>query len=193
MSSKNRGSITAAFEYYRTPAKCIEEFWNSFCQTEKLDIGKIHSFLDPCAGGDSMYDCPYPAFFKKILSSDAELCSIDIRDDSKAKFKTDYFSCELGNFDLIISNPPYSLFEQFVEKAHRECFVNGYIIFLLRLNTLAGQARNYERNFWNRFPNKYCFVHSRRPCFIKSCSDSCEYAHFVWQKGYSGKPIVIHV
>lgn len=56
---------------------------------------------------------------------------------------------------------------------------------LLRLNAVGSQRRRKE--FWDKYKPKGIYVHSKRPCFTKGGSDSCEYAHFVFSKDYSGE------
>lgn len=196
MSSKNRGSKVEDHEHYRTPDWCIEEFWKSFAYIEEVDIRKMDSILDPCAGGSTDFPCPYPQALSDFISDDPQLkfrpfVTVDIRDNSAATYKENYLAKPFGKHPLIISNPPFSMFEEFVEKGFTELTKDGYLIFLLRINALAGQKRNKERQFWGRYPAKYLFVHSKRPCFIKGGSDSCEYGHFVWQKGFHGKTKII--
>ena len=53
---------------------------------------------------------------------------------------------------------------------------------LLRLNYFGGKVR---RNLWENHMPKYCFVHNKRIGFLNNGkTDSIEYCHMVWQKGY---------
>ena len=187
MSSTNRGGDRNKDDYYYTPLQTIRDFWFKFCQTEGVSIEDFKMILDPCAGGDDKRDCAYPL---ALIDTDdrigfSRFLTIDIRNDSRALHKEDYLLKSYGMHELIISNPPYSLFELFLVKALKEIEPNGYVIFLLRLNAAGGQKRRVE--FWDKFMPKSIYVHSKRPCFMKGGSDSCEYAHFVWQNGYIGE------
>ncbi len=71
----------------------------------------------------------------------------------------------------------------------------GYVIMLLRLNFFGSKDRF---PFFEEFMPKYCYVHHKRISFIpestqkqliangekRMSSDSIEYAHYVWQKGF---------
>jgi len=190
MSSTNRGSVRNPHDYYYTPINTIITFWKKFSEVENVNVTDFSTILDPCAGGDDERPCAYPYALNmfdvepdKIINN--RFCTIDIREDSNAIYKEDYLNKNLGNYPLIISNPPFLLFEQFVKKGLTELNENGYLIFLLRLNAAGGQKRRME--FWNHYKPKSIYVHSRRPSFCKEATDSNEYAHYVWQKGYEGE------
>lgn len=191
MSSTNRGSERSPQDYYYTPIPTIQDFWINFCEVENVNIEDFPNILDPCAGGDENRPCAYPSALKVFdLEPDNQIAemrfwTVDIRKDSKATYKEDYLSSNYGIYPLIISNPPFSLFEEFVKKALTELTPNGYLIFLLRLNATGGQKRRTE--FWNDNKPKSIYVHSKRPSFCKGSTDSNEYAHFVWQNGYTGE------
>ncbi len=196
MSSTNRGSERNKEDYYYTPIQTIQDFWKKFCEVENLAYRHFNFVLDPCAGGDNERPCAYPEALKMFefnfthefnFVKKTTFLTFDIRADSKAEFKCDYL---LLNEDfhirpeLIISNPPFKLFEDFIIKSFNIIKSEGYIIFLLRLNATGGQDRRIR--FWNKYKPKAIYVHSKRPCFMKGSSDSCEYGHFVFQCGFTG-------
>lgn len=56
---------------------------------------------------------------------------------------------------------------------------------LLRLNYFGGKVRS---KLWEEHMPKYCFVHNKRISFTDDRkTDSIEYCHMVWQKGYCPK------
>ncbi len=184
MSSTNRGIQRNKDDYYYTPIQTIQDFWKKFCEIENKNIEDFSEILDPCAGGDENRPCAYPTALK-LFEPDKQVTEIrfwtnDIREDSKAIYKRDFLTEHLGNYSLIISNPPFSLWERFVIKSLQDVDDNGYVIFLLRLNATGGQKRRID--FWNKYKPKGIYIHSKRPCFTKGSSDSCEYAHYVWRK-----------
>ncbi len=186
MSSTNRGVERNKDDYYYTPIQTIQDFWRKFCEVENLAYHHFNFVLDPASGGDENRPCAYPEalkIFNYNFDEKSQFVTIDIRKNSKAEYKADYLLTN-ENLDLlpelIITNPPFKLFEKFVEKAFKHIRTDGYIIMLLRLNATGGQARRKE--FWDKYKPKAIYVHSKRPCFVKGGSDSCEYAHFVWVK-----------
>ena len=112
-----------------------------------------------------------------------KLVTIDSRNDSMAEIVEDYLDITFDiPFDLIITNPPFALGLDFVQKSLRDVKDGGYVIMLLRLNFFGSKARNE----WLKENMPYeVYVHSKRMSFTDNGkTDSIEYAHFVWKKGY---------
>jgi len=92
--------------------------------------------------------------------------------------------------NIVLGNPPYKLAEAFVRKSLELTIHHGYVMFLLRLAFLEGQARG--TGLWKEFPPCQVHVCSRRPSFMPEGSakagktDATDYGIYLWQKGYSG-------
>lgn len=91
-------------------------------------------------------------------------------------------------YSTIITNPPYSLAQQFVEKSFELAGKDTDIIMLLRLAFLESKKR---RDFWQRHPVSGLYVLSERPSFTGSRTDSAAYAWFVWNKSETQKIEVV--
>ena len=90
-----------------------------------------------------------------------------------------------SGYDLVIGNPPYKHAEAFVRAALAACRDKGYVLFLLRLAFLEGQARGV--GLWKQHSPRQVAVCSKRPSFTgDGQTDATAYALFLWQKGYSG-------
>jgi hypothetical protein len=100
----------------------------------------------------------------------------------------DFLKCET-NYDYIITNPPFNLNSQFIEKAFR--VTNRKISFLVPLNYLDTIKR------WNifhnpDFPCKSVLVYSKRISFIKGgglpekCITGMSFCWITWDRNYSG-------
>lgn len=84
-----------------------------------------------------------------------------------------------------MSNPPFALAREFIERWFDFVKDGGYVIYLLRLNFLGSKAR---KEFFDKMMPKYIYVHHKRMSFSEDGkTDSIEYAHMVFQKGYTGK------
>lgn len=181
MSSTNRGYKRHKKDYYFTPIKDIESFINEI-KKEEPDIFKGR-ILDSCAGGDKERPMSYP---KALINSGVQyskINTIDIREDSRAEIKTDYLKYEVENkYDLIITNPPFKIARDIIEKALEDVNEGGFVVMLLRLNYFGSQKRF---DLWQDHLPKYCFVHHQRMSFTDNGkTDSIEYCHMVWEKGY---------
>lgn len=183
MSSTNRSKSRQEHisDYYITPVDKIEEFLIKFNDTEEIFINDP-IILDVCAGGDSNHNMSYPTAIRNVYNLPTK--TIDIREDSLADTKTNYLTYELNyKPNIIITNPPFNFAIEIVQKALNDVADNGYVIMLLRLN-FFGSGKRFQF-FENNLP-KYCFVHNKRISFTDdNKTDSIEYCHMVWQKGYS--------
>lgn len=128
----------------------------------------------------------YPTAIQEFSNQEISIDTVDIRDDSRANIKQDYLKFQpKEKYDVIITNPPFNLSLDIINKALNDVREGGFVIMLLRLNYLGGKVR--QRLWGNNMP-KYIFVHNRRMSFTDDGkTDSIEYAHFVWQKGYNPK------
>lgn len=182
MSSTNRGKAREDHiaDYYKTPVDQIELFLREFLRHEPKGLDGM--ILDPCAGGGIDSTMSYPEALYAIGVEPGSIGTIDIRDDSRAEIKTDYLTCEVGNsWGAIITNPPFSLAREVIEKALEDVENGGWVIMLLRLNFLEGKGR---KAFWDKYMPRYIFVHHRRMSFTQNGkTDSVAYAHYCWQKG----------
>ena len=185
MSSTNRGSIREVSDYYVTPIKGIVKFLVSW---EDFPLSGSSSILDPCAGGDSKNEMSYPLALSRFgLSCD----TIDIREDSKASQIGDYLLIDCSNkYDLIITNPPFSLAQEIARKAITEVKSNGFVVLLLRLNFFGSQKRF---SFWQNYPPYGIFVHSQRMSFTGGTTDSIEYMHCIWKKSYISQKVMFKI
>src|SRR5690554_1562221 len=198
MSSTNRGYDRHVADYYVTPKKDVEVFLNKFIQCNKISNPEKLKWLDPCCGGDKDNEVLYLSVIKEKYNP-KNIIGIDIRDDSHADIVTSYLDVDgeiIYDNDIIISNPPFYLAEEFVKKSLENIKEGGYVIMLLRLNFFGSQKR---KELFDDYMPKYCFIHRKRINFIPDSmkkqmklngdkvpsGDSIEYAHFVWQKGYT--------
>jgi hypothetical protein len=92
-------------------------------------------------------------------------------------------------FDLVIGNPPYKFSEAFVRSSLMMLNPDGYMVLLLPLQFLAGQARG--KGLWRKYPPVKVVVCSNRPSFTgDGKTDATEYAFFIWRKGWRGSPSI---
>jgi len=191
MSSTNRSNarLNHVSDYYVTPRGAIEDF---LLQWAKADCQNL-LWLDPCAGGDERHPMSYPYVINNTLGvAETNIHTIDIRKDSLAKTKGDFLSMNVEKqYDITITNPPFNIALDIIQKAFEVTKDGGYVIMLLRLNFLGSQQR---KQFWDKYKPKRIYVHHRRMSFTEDGStDSIEYAHFVWQVGNFDTDTILRV
>lgn len=103
----------------------------------------------------------------------------------------DFLAKTDGHDGDIITNPPYKYAQEFCEKAID--LTQNKVAMFLKITFLEGQKR---RKFFEKHPPKTVYVFSQRQkCaingeFEKTGSSAACYAWFVWEKGYTGDPII---
>jgi len=180
MSSTNRGYERHKTDYYITPQREIALFLYA-CQDYLPELFEANFIHDPCAGGDAHNEMSYPVVLSKF--TDAVISTSDIRKDSLADLKGhDFLKSDISS-QVFITNPPFYLAQEIIQKAIENADDDGIVIMLLRLNFWGSK----KRAIWLKEHMPYaCFIHSKRMSFTEDKkTDSVEYAHFVWKKGYS--------
>lgn len=138
MSSTNRGYERHKTDYYVTPKQPIRDFLDEFF-IQYPSLKNLSCWFDPCAGGDDENEMSYPSVLKEY-GIDCE--TMDIRRDSKARIIGDYLDYKLKfKPSIIITNPPFYLAEEIIEKALDDVMENGIVIMLLRLNFFGSKER----------------------------------------------------
>lgn len=101
-------------------------------------------------------------------------------------------------FDFIITNPPYSLASEFVEKSMELLDDNGMCCMFLKLQFLEGAKR---KELFEEYPPKYIYVFRNRmatwkngfkknPDTGKKWAETICFAWFVWVKGSTTEPVI---
>ncbi len=136
---------------------------------------------EPAAGCGNISRC----FEPPLMSSD-----FSDQDWTYGEKGVDFLSSH-RNVDFIITNPPYSLGEQFVSHA-LECATK--VAFLMRLQFLESQRR---AELFRRSPLKAVYVFSNRvKCYSPTYDgegpgiSSQSLAWFVWERGSVGEPVI---
>lgn len=146
-------------DFYPTPLYSFQPL------LDRIDFSNINSFLEPCKGDG------------RILNK------INCKNKYWAEIRegVDYLTTPFSPVDLIITNPPFSLSLEFLEKSLTEAQT---VCYLQRLNWLGSQKR---QTFWNNHIPDKLFILAKRPQFKKELglgggTDSTEYAWFIWDK-----------
>jgi hypothetical protein len=183
MSSTNRGGQRSPSDNYSTPSWCTRRI----LEAVSLPGGV---WLDPGAGSGKIIRAV------NAVRSDVVWDAVEVRDECLPDLVSAGATTMITSFlefgalslprrpDIILTNPPYRLAEEFIDL----CLPLAKVatVMLLRLNYLGSQRRS---DFMRRFPPDV-FILPNRPAFTtnkkgKMSTDSIEYAWFYWP---SGKP-----
>jgi len=155
-------------DFYATPSEEVE----NILKHEDL-IGTV---LEPACG---------KGHISKMISEN-KLISTDLIDRGYGICELDFLSDKYpygDNIDTIITNPPFKLIEEFVNKAIK--IARSKVIILARTQFLETISR-YENIFINNPPNRIYQYVDRIACAknadFENTSNSMSYAWFVWDK-----------
>lgn len=137
---------------YETPKWVVDAF------LKLVPIRKDWSYMEPCRASGRFYnELPIGSAWGEIRDG------------------VDYLNTAYSRVDCILTNPPYLLAQEFVEKAHKDADV---VIMLLRLGFLESMRR-FE--FWKEYPLDHLVTLSKRPSFTDDGkTDGAGYAFFIW-------------
>lgn len=143
------------------------------------------SVLDPCAGGSLNTPNSVMPYAETAKQYGAVVDTLDIRNESLAWKKGDFINDDLGamfgkdQWDLIVSNPPFSMYRKFVEKALKHAKV---VCFLLPLQVTEPRIRTFKEDiaWWKKHKPMYCLEHKRLKFGGSKASAFQQYGHFIW-------------
>lgn len=159
--------------------------------------------LEPCIGNGNIVNS-IKQFYR---NNHFNITGIDIVDRGYPNtIVHDYLTWETNKkFDCIITNPPYSLAKEFVEKSmtllndgyDNDGYSNGQLIMFLKIQFLESEKR---KALFEKYPPKYIYVFRNRmatwnngeplDCNGKKWATTMCHAWFVWEKGSTTEPIV---
>lgn len=172
MSATNRSRVRIPMDNYPTPSWCVRRL------LEAVDL-PVGAWLEPAAGDGAIIRAVNRHF--AAMPMEPEWTGVEVRSDAPLAdgvFCADFLTHDFGSrrFDVAISNPPYSIAQEFIERCLGLADVT---VMLLRLNYLGSETRS---DFMREHtPDIYALPN--RPAFVRGKADSCEYAWFVWGQG----------
>jgi hypothetical protein len=166
-------------DYYATEPRVIDELF---------EREKFSDNIWECACGEGHLSKEIQKYTNSILST-------DLIDRGFGTGNIDFLNInDVWNGD-IITNPPYKYAQEFVEHAMKlieKSELSGLkVAMFLKITFLEGQKR---KELFKKYPPKVIYVYSsRRQCGLngkfEGSSASC-YAWFVWEKGFTGDPVI---
>lgn len=159
--------------------------------------------LEPCIGNGNIAEA-----INSFYTTKRNITGIDIVDRGYPNtIVHDFLTWETDKkFDCIITNPPFSLAKEFVEKSmtllndgtsEDDGYPNGQLIMFLKIQFLEGEKR---KELFEKYPPKYIYVFRNRiptwnngepldPNGKRWATTMC-HAWFIWEKGSKTEPII---
>ncbi len=187
LAGGNSATEKADNDFYATDPKTVRLFLNKALEDGAIDLPAGSIWEPACGNGNIM----------EVVKEYFPLCSwrsTDLIYRGYGKGEIDFLKSDF-NADLIITNPPFSLINEFIKKGIE--LSNHYVIYLAKIQTLETVER---KSILKNSPLKYIYVHSSRQATWKNgeplapngkkwATTMC-LAWFIWDKEYKGEPIV---
>ena len=163
-------------DYYATDPKAVE----MLCKLEKFS----KNILEPACG---------EGHIAKVLQDKGyNVIACDLIDRGFGKGGVDFLALDKKNIDAdIITNPPYKLAQEFVEKSMDMVASGHKVAMFLKLTFLETAKR---RELFSKYPPKFVYVASQRiacwPNGKPTTQSMVCYAWFIWEKGFHGDTVL---
>lgn len=163
-------------DFYATDPKAVEEL---------LSLEKFSKeIIEPACGQGHIS--------KVLVSHGFNVRSSDLVDRGYGVSGIDFLASDMENEDAdIVTNPPYKLAQEFVEKAMSVIAPGHKVAMFLKLTFLETAKR---RELFKKYPPKTVYVASQRiacwPNGKPTAQSMVCYAWFVWEKGFSGDTVL---
>lgn len=183
-ASNHSDNVREINDYYATDPHTLDIFLSAL----ERDRIYLHNNILECSCGEGHLS-------KLLVEKGYNVSNMDIIDRGYHHnfTKCNFLETNIRHNGDILSNPPYNKAKEFVEHSLDILEDGCNCIMLLKIQFLEGQGR---RKLFDKHPPKYIYVNSaRQTCYIngdmskKMSSASC-YCWFVWEKGYTGEPII---
>lgn len=159
-------------DFYRTPERATKAL---------LSVETFSGSIWEPACGDG-------AISEVLIAAGHEVYSSDLIDRGYGESNHDFLLTN-HRADNIITNPPYKLANEFIERSLM--LTTGKVAMLLKLTALAGKER---RRIFESSPFKAVYVHTGRLQMMRNGGEEAagmiDFGWFVWEHGYTGKPFI---
>lgn len=182
MSATNRGVIRNEADFYATPLETVYSLLDNYDGIKPGDV-----ILEPSAGNGNIIRALRNRGYNNFIDA------VELREDERENLIglanragiLDFLKDDnLGTYDVIIGNPPYSLAQEFIDKSLTLLKPGGRLIFLLRTNFLESKKRF---TWWQDKIPSGLYVLSKRPSFTGKGTDATSYSWFIWERREDAK------
>ena len=175
-------------DYYATNPKAVTMLLNEY------DF-HANTILEPCVGCGHIVNAVNDFFVNK-----RDIICLDLVDRGYPNtIVQDFLTWKTDKkFEGIITNPPFSLAQEFIEKGMDLLTDNGQMAMFLKIQFLESAKR---KEFFEKYPPKYIYVFRDRmatwnngnevdPSTGKKWATTFCHAWFIWEKGSKSEPII---
>ncbi len=166
-------------DFYETPYSITYQLF------EKEHFNRDYSILEPCCGNNAI------TRVMNNLGYQVDYYDKFIEHNNRCKD----FITEENKYYQMVTNPPFSLAFEFIQKA--KIIIENKFAFLLPLSYLHGKKRYDHIYNCKDFPLKKVYVFTRYPLLGNSLREDGKYntgmmvyAWFIWERQYDADPTI---
>ena len=174
-------------DFYATNPKAVTMLMDAYGKFENFDI------LEPCVGQGHIAEV-----IKQLHKNNRIDCIDIVNRGYPDTITSDFLTTQIDKkYDCVITNPPFSLAQEFIEKSFTVLKRNGIICMFLKIQFLEGVKR---KEFFEKYPPKYIYVFRQRMATWnngnatdsngKRWATTMCHAWFIWENNYKGEPII---
>ena len=174
-SANNASGKRKKSDFYETPYTLTRKF------LDVEEFNKELSVCEPACGAGAI-----SGVLKEYWEDDELVTAYD---------RETNFLWEMGEYEYVITNPPFSIAFEFIQRA--KLVAKNKFALLLPLSYLHGKKRYDEIYSDRNYGLKKVYVFTRYPMLGDKLREDGKYntgmmvyARCVWENGYSGQPIV---
>jgi len=169
-------------DFYATNPKALK----LFLQSLKKDNIILNKHIWECACGKGHLSEELKKQKYKVFSS-------DLINRGYGDTPLDFTKTNLKHYGDILTNPPFKLAEEFIEKGMSLINKGNKLILFLKIQFIEGQKR---RELFRKYNIKFIYAHSsRQQCSMNADFKNLKattqfYAWYIFEKGYTGDTIL---
>lgn len=181
-------------DFYATDPAAVEQLFKALCMYDN-DFTHFSpvSFMEPCVGNGNIAEATLRYFNYSLHRPETVNTFVDIVDRGYPEtIVQDFMTFKPEQkYQLIVTNPPYSIALDFVKKCLEHLDHRGYLAMFLKIQFWEGEKR---KQFLLDNPPAFCFPFSKRmPTWNngqqwdengKRWATTMCHAWFVWKKDY---------
>lgn len=196
LSGGNTATKRVTNDFYATDPKAVEKLFDSF-DRDGVEYPSGGYCLEPCVGnGNIVSEFDRKAYF---LNRTVWTCIDIVNRGYPHTIVHDFLTWQTDKkYHFIISNPPFSLASEFIEKSIDLLLPECMCCMFLKLQFLEGTKR---KELFDKHPPKYIYVFRNRmatwkdgkplnPKTGKKWAETICFAWFVWIKGVKDEPVI---
>ena len=174
-------------DFYATDPEALQMLLDGCSEYLRKELNNCTGIWECACGNGNLAEC--------LRNNGYNVAASDLKDRGYGLIGKDFLKTKASGFTIILTNPPYSIANEFALHALKILPYDGLYIALQNITYLAGKKRYNEIYSGGVLREVYIFS-KRVNCWRNNEKQSknsymmIDYAWYVFQKGYKGQPTI---